>query len=129
MDAYFSKHPFVIQLIAEGPEVTTRLRKDAKIRHLYHGPRQKRRGAPQKFDGYVDVRNLREDPFTPCAVDEKCVFQSYCLPSSLPKPLRWGGVIATIWFACPCTCGRAHLSPQNRKRVSTNKGTYPFSEK
>jgi hypothetical protein len=77
VDAYFSKPPFVNQLVAEGFEVTSRLRKDAKIRYLYHGPRQKRRGAPQKFDGYVDVRNLREDVFTPCAVDEKGKWIAY----------------------------------------------------
>lgn len=77
VDAYFSRHPFVSQMVAEGFEVTTRLRKDAKIRYLYYGPREKRKGAPRKFDGYVDVRNLREDVFTPCAVDEKGKWIAY----------------------------------------------------
>jgi hypothetical protein len=50
--------------------VITRLRKDAKIRYIYRGRKEKRRGRPRQFDGYVDVRSLRADVFTPCAVDE-----------------------------------------------------------
>jgi hypothetical protein len=70
VDAYFYRHPFVDQLVAEGFEVITCLRKDAKIRYIYRGPKENRRGRPRQFDGYVDVRSLRPDVFTPCAVDE-----------------------------------------------------------
>ncbi|WP_222936065.1 transposase, partial [Neolewinella lacunae] len=70
VDAYFSRQPFVDQMVMNGFDVITRLRKDAKIRYLYRGPREKRRGKPRQFDGYVAVRNLREDVFTPCAIDE-----------------------------------------------------------
>jgi hypothetical protein len=70
VDAYFYRHPFVGQLVVEGFEVVARLRKDAKIRYLYRGPKEKRRGRPRQFDGYVDVRKLRADVFTPCAIDE-----------------------------------------------------------
>lgn len=70
VDAYFSRHPFVDQLVTEGFKVVTRLRKDAKIRYMYHGPKEKRPGKPRQYDGYVEVRSLREDVFTPCAIDE-----------------------------------------------------------
>lgn len=65
-DAYFSRKPFVDQLVGCGFELVSRLRTDAHLRYLYTGPKEKRSGAPRKYDGRVDTRQLRPDVFTPC---------------------------------------------------------------
>ncbi len=65
-DAYFSRKPFVDQLVNSGFELVSRLRTDAHLRYLYTGPKEKRSGAPRKYDGRVDARSLRSDVFTPC---------------------------------------------------------------
>lgn len=65
-DAYFSRKPFVDQLLGSGFELISRLRNDAHLRYLYTGAREKRSGAPRKYGGRVDARKLRPDVFTPC---------------------------------------------------------------
>ena len=65
-DAYFSRKPFVDQLINSGFELVSRLRTDAHLRYLYTGPKENRSGAPRKYEGRVDARQLRPDVFTPC---------------------------------------------------------------
>ncbi|SEP86480.1 transposase [Neolewinella agarilytica] len=65
-DACFSRKPFVDQLVASGFELVSRLRTDAHLRYLYIGPKEKRSGAPRKYDGRVNARQLRPDVFTSC---------------------------------------------------------------
>ena len=67
VDAYFAKQPFIDAMIEAGFVVITRLRKDARLRYLYTGPKRKGRGRPQKYDGRIDLYNLREDKVRPCA--------------------------------------------------------------
>lgn len=67
VDAYFARYPFIKTLTSEGFHPVTRLRKDVRLRYLYHGPIQKRKGRPKVFDGRVDLKKLRPDQFTPCA--------------------------------------------------------------
>ena len=67
VDAYFAKQPFIDTMIQAGFVVITRLRKDARLRYLYTGPKRKGRGRPQKYDGRIDLYNLREDKVCPCA--------------------------------------------------------------
>jgi hypothetical protein len=69
-DAYFSRQPFVDELVNNGIELISRFRKDVNLRYLYHGPQKAGRGRPKEFDGKIDCRNLRMDVFNPCAVDE-----------------------------------------------------------
>jgi Ni,Fe-hydrogenase I large subunit len=77
VDAYFSRHPFVDQLVTEGFKVVSRLRKDAKIRYLYRRTKSSGAGRPRQFDGYLNVRELKEDVFTPCAADEEGKWIAY----------------------------------------------------
>ncbi len=65
-DVYFSRKPFVDQLLDSGFERVSRLRTDAYLRYLYTAPKEKRRGASRKYDGRVGTRKLRPDVFTPC---------------------------------------------------------------
>lgn len=67
VDAYFAKQPFVEAMLAAGFIVVTRLRKDARLRYLYNGPKAKRRGRPKQYDGRIDLYNLRQDKVRPCA--------------------------------------------------------------
>lgn len=77
VDAYFSKHPFIHRMHQAGFEVITRLRKDARLRYLYKGPGHKGRGCPKKFDGRIDVYNLRMDQVVPCAQAEDASWMAY----------------------------------------------------
>ena len=70
VDAYFSKLPFIQTMKQAGFEVVTRLRRDARLRYIYKGPCRKGRGRPRKFDGRLDVYNLRMDQVRPCAQAE-----------------------------------------------------------
>ena len=69
-DAFFSRAPFVEALLKAGFHLVTRLRKDAFMRYLYHGPKRKGRGRPKQYDGQIDPKNLREDQFSACAKAE-----------------------------------------------------------
>jgi len=69
-DAFFSRAPFVDALLKADFHLATRLRKDAFMRYLYHGPRRKGRGRPKQYDGRIDPKNLREDQFSICAKAE-----------------------------------------------------------
>jgi hypothetical protein len=70
VDAYFSGLPFINAMREAGFHIVTRLRKDARLRYLYHGPRRKGRGCPKKYDGRIDIQNLRMDQVVPCAEAE-----------------------------------------------------------
>lgn len=61
VDAYFAAGSFIDQMVDAGFEVTTRLRKNARLRYLYNGPKRRGRGRPRQFEGRVDAYNLRED--------------------------------------------------------------------
>lgn len=56
-DAYFAKKSFVDGMIQLNFSVVTRLRQDANLRYLYHGPRA-HTGRPKKYDGKVDCQRI-----------------------------------------------------------------------
>ena len=70
VDAYFSRCPFIDAMKETGFEVITRLRKDARLRYLYHGPKRQGKGRPKQYDGRINIRNLRMDQVVPCAQAE-----------------------------------------------------------
>jgi len=57
-DAYFSKKPFVDQILSSGLHFISRLRDDSVLKYRYMGERTGKKGAPKKFKGKVDVKNL-----------------------------------------------------------------------
>lgn len=58
-DAFFSKRNFVDGLERAGYKLVSRLRDDAVLMYIHKGLRDpKRRGAPKKYDGKVDINNL-----------------------------------------------------------------------
>lgn len=56
-DAYFAKQGFVDAVCALQLHLVTRLRQDANLRYLYHGPRA-HTGRPKKYDGKVDCQRI-----------------------------------------------------------------------
>lgn len=63
VDAYFSKEPFITKLTDHSFDVITRLRDDANLMYLYNGEKRIGRGRPQKYDGKIDFKNLKQDYF------------------------------------------------------------------
>lgn len=67
VDAYFAKQPFIDSMVEADFVVITRLRKDARLRYLYTGPKRRGRGRPRQYDGRIDLYNLRVCKARPCA--------------------------------------------------------------
>jgi len=57
-DAYFSKNPFVTAVLSSGLHFISRLRDDSVLKYKYTGNPTGKKGAPKKFSGKVDVKNL-----------------------------------------------------------------------
>lgn len=58
LDGYYAKKKFVAGACEAGLHVISRLRKDANLRYLYIGPREKRRGRPRQYYGKMNVSDL-----------------------------------------------------------------------
>lgn len=71
VDAYFSRKPFVDKVLASGLHLITRLRDDAVMFYPYLGAQRQGRGRHKKFAGRLDVRNLSDEYFSPCACDDQ----------------------------------------------------------
>jgi hypothetical protein len=57
-DAYFSKKPFVDAVLSSGLHLISRLRDDSVLKYKYTGKPTGKKGAPKKFNGQVDVKNI-----------------------------------------------------------------------
>lgn len=62
-DAYFSKKPFVSAVSKAKMYFISRLRSDSDLKYLYNGQTTGKRGAPKKYDGKVDLKNLSMNHF------------------------------------------------------------------
>lgn len=62
-DAFFSKKNFVDGLTRLNLKIVSRLRDDAVLYYIYEGERTGKPGAPRKYDGKVDVKNLNMKVF------------------------------------------------------------------
>ena len=62
-DAYFSKLPFLEAVSKAKLFFISRLRSDSDLKYLYNGPLTGKSGAPKKFDGKIDFKNLSMDHF------------------------------------------------------------------
>ena len=63
-DAYFSKRPFVDAVLSSGLHFISRLRDDSVLKYKYVGEPTGKKGAPKKFNGKVDVKNLDSNYFS-----------------------------------------------------------------
>ena len=62
-DAWFSKKPFVDQIMAMEMHLISRLRDDADLKYLYLGPPTGKRGRPSKYTGKVITENIDTNYF------------------------------------------------------------------
>jgi hypothetical protein len=62
-DAWFSKKPFVDQIIEMDMHLISRLRDDADLKYLYLGPPTGKRGRPGKYSGKVITENIDTNYF------------------------------------------------------------------
>ncbi len=59
VDDYFAKQSFVDPVSAlTDLRIISKLRCDANLKYLYHGPKTKGRGQPKKYDGKVDLKKI-----------------------------------------------------------------------
>lgn len=75
-DAYFAKVGFVERICRTGLHLVSRLRKDARLRYLYRGPRSGKPGRPREFDGKVDLAKPDLGYFTLSHRDEQVAVYS-----------------------------------------------------
>jgi hypothetical protein len=57
-DGAYAKQKFVDGVCEWDLHLISKLRHDANLRYVYSGPRQKRRGAPKRYDGKVNFHDL-----------------------------------------------------------------------
>ena len=59
VDAYFTKRNFIDPVTEKTSiKIVSRLRGDANLRYLYHGPQKTGRGRPRQYAGKIDVKQL-----------------------------------------------------------------------
>ncbi len=63
VDAWFSKKPFVDQIIEMDMHLISRLRDDADLKYLYQGTPSGKKGRPKKYDGKIDIANIDKNYF------------------------------------------------------------------
>jgi hypothetical protein len=71
-DGYFSKIKYVDKVCNDtNLELISRLRDDANLKYIYHGPIKSGRGRPRKYAGKVDVKNIDKRRFKLVHEDDK----------------------------------------------------------
>lgn len=76
-DAFFANISFVTGLDRLAFDLVSRLRDDARLRYLYNGPKENRKGRPRKFDGTADITSPMEDRFVVKADDYILIHTNY----------------------------------------------------
>jgi len=76
-DAYFSKRPFVDKILNNtNLHVISRFRKDADLKYIYYGERTGGRGAPKKYTGKIELKNIDKNYFKLISDNEKSTVYS-----------------------------------------------------
>lgn len=86
-DGAYAKQKFVDGVCEWNLHLISKLRHDANLRYLYTGPRQKRRGAPKRYDGKVHFQDLSR--LTPIPISETVTLHTGVVNSvSLKRNIR-----------------------------------------
>lgn len=108
-DAYFSKLPFLEAVSKAKLFLVSRLRDDSNLKYLYNGPMSGKKGAPKKFDGKVDFKNIKREHFSLDFQDEKMEVYGAVLHSvafkrkikvAFVRYLRNGKISSTKIYCC-----------------------------
>lgn len=74
VDGYFAKYTFIDSLKTNtNLEVISKLRKDANLKYLYHGPKRKGRGRPKKYTEKVNTKKIDKRVFKKIHADENVI--------------------------------------------------------
>lgn len=88
-DAWFSKKPFVDQIMALDMHLISRLRDDADLKYLYHGTPTGKRGRPSKYAGKVITENIDTNYFELIEQNqETTVYSAIVYSKSLKRNIR-----------------------------------------
>lgn len=79
VDGYFMKKEFIQPLVKDGLEVITKMRQDANLKYLYHGPQLHTKGRPRLYDGKVDVKAIDKRRIRCCCQNEEVQIYSAVL--------------------------------------------------
>jgi len=93
VDAYFSKARFVDLVVEAGFKVITRLRHDQVLYYSYDGVQRTGPGAPKKYDGRLNPRQLKKDKFTPCCEAEDGSWCAYEGVAYVKAWKRWARIV------------------------------------
>jgi hypothetical protein len=86
-DGYYAKQKFVDSVCEFGLHLMSKLRHDANLRYLYTGSHPKRRGARKKYDGKVNLQDLRR--LTPMPISDTVTLYTAVVNSiSLKRDIR-----------------------------------------
>ena len=88
-DAWFSKRPFVDQVIEIGMHLISRLRDDADLRYLFQGSRTGKKGRPCKYAGKIDIANIDTNYFKLVEQNQEAtVYSAIVYSKSLKRKIR-----------------------------------------
>jgi len=97
VDGYFAKAGFIEPITEQaGLHVVSKLRSDADLKYLYNGPRESRRGAPRKFDGKINIKQIDKRRITLQYEDGHCkVYSGAVWSTRLKRKIR---IAYTEWW-------------------------------
>lgn len=75
-DAYFSKKPFVDQVLSIDMQLISRFRNDVDLQYLYRGEPTGKRGRRKKYSGKIDLKNIDNQYFECVLISEESTL--YC---------------------------------------------------
>ena len=90
VDGYFAKVGFINTITEKAKmEVIGKLRNDANLKYLYNGIREKRKGAPKKFDGKVNIKQIDKRRFQFQWEDEETkLYSGVCWSERLQRKIK-----------------------------------------
>lgn len=69
VDGYFMKKSFIEPVLGMGLQVITRMRPDANLQYIYHGPQKQNRSRRRTNGGKVNVKNIDKRRWKRCYED------------------------------------------------------------
>ena len=92
---WFAKVNFITPIIDEtGLHVICKFRKDAQLQYLFNGPKTGKRGAPKKYDGRLNPKDIDKKHLTFCYEDEEVIIYHAIVRSvSLKRKVKLAHVV------------------------------------
>ena len=87
-DGAYAKKPFVDGICQNDDILVSKLRKDAAMQHLYHGPRRPGPGRPRKYDGKVIISDISHWTFVRNIDNNVSMFTNRFWHNSLKMEIR-----------------------------------------